>query len=232
MSRILTGAWAAALAVAMGSGGLWAQEPASKREGPAKKFRDFAEVIKDAEKIDGLFTLHHKDDHLYAEIKPNQLDQPMICPIAIARGMASAGQPLNFGDEWVLVFKRVGDKVQLIRRNVHYKAPSGTPLEKAVQQNYTDSVLLALPIVSINPGGQCGRDRPGRHLPDRLRPARHRLPRPQSVDLAQGQGVPEQPRAPGRGDLQRGGGWAARCPPPATPWSTAAGSRSSSTTAW
>ena len=154
MSRIRTGAWAAALAVAMGSGALWAQEPASKREGPPKKFRDFAEVVKDADKIDGLFTLHRKDDHLYAEIKPNQLDQPMICPIAIARGMASAGQPLNFGDEWVLVFKRVGDKIQLIRRNVHHKAASGTPLDKAVRQNYTDSVLLALPILSINPGGQ------------------------------------------------------------------------------
>jgi hypothetical protein len=68
MSRIVMGAWAAALAVAMGSGGSWAQEPASKREAPEKKFRDFAEVIKGSDKIDGLFTLHRKDDHLYAEV--------------------------------------------------------------------------------------------------------------------------------------------------------------------
>ncbi len=64
-----------------------------------------------------------------------------------------AGQPLNFGDEWVLTFHRTGDKVQLIRRNVRYKAGSGTPLEKAVKQNYIDSVLMALPIVAINHGG-------------------------------------------------------------------------------
>ena len=63
------------------------------------------------------------------------------------------GSPLNFGDEWVLIFRRVGDKVQLIRRNIHFKAPAGTPLDKAVKQNYTDSVLMALPIVSINPRG-------------------------------------------------------------------------------
>ncbi len=69
MSRILTVAWAAALAVAMGSGALSAQEPGPKREGPANKFRDFAEVTKDAGKIDGLFTLYRKDEHLYAEIK-------------------------------------------------------------------------------------------------------------------------------------------------------------------
>ena len=74
----------------------------------------------------------------------------MLAPINIARGMGMAGEPLNFGDQWVLVFKRVGDKVHLIRRNVHYKAPAGSAVERAVQQNYLDSVLLALPIVSIN----------------------------------------------------------------------------------
>lgn len=172
MRRIMVMGWIAALAVAVGTGGLRADEddspadvesePASakpkapegaKKDEDEKKFRDFNEVTKGAEKIDGLFTLHHADDHLYAEIKTNQLDQPLLAPIAIARGMAMAGQPLNFGDEWVLIFKRVGDRVQLIRRNVRYKAPAGTPLEKAVKQNYTDSILMSLPIVSINHSG-------------------------------------------------------------------------------
>jgi len=34
------------------------------------------------------------------------------------------------------------------RRNIHYEAPKGQPLLKAVEQNYTDSILLALPIVA------------------------------------------------------------------------------------
>ena len=117
------------------------------------RFRDFNEVTRGSQRFDGLFVLHKKDDHLYAEIKPFQFDQPMLAPITIARGLAMAGQPLNFGDEWILVFKRAGDKVQLIRRNIHYKVPNGTPLGKAVQQNYTDSVILALPIVALNPAG-------------------------------------------------------------------------------
>lgn len=114
------------------------------------KFKEFNEVIKGCEKFEGLFNLYRTNDTLYGEIKGGMLDQPLISPIAIARGMASAGQPLNFGDEWILVFHREGDKIQVIRRNIHYLAPSGTPLEKAVKQNYTDSVLLALPIVSLN----------------------------------------------------------------------------------
>ena len=95
----------------------------SKGDGDDKKFRDFAEVTKGAEKHDGLFTLHRKDDHLYAEIKPNQLDQPILAPIMIAQGLAMAGQPLNFDDEWVILFKRVGDRVQLIRRNRPLQGP-------------------------------------------------------------------------------------------------------------
>ncbi|MEM8943814.1 MAG: zinc-dependent metalloprotease [Planctomycetota bacterium] len=117
------------------------------------KFADFDKTVEDAKKYDGLFTLYHKDNHLYAAIKPSLYNTELIAPMAIARGMASAGTPLNFGDEWILYFRRVGDRIQLVRKNIHYQAPKGTPLEKAVKQNYTDSVLKSLPIISMAPGG-------------------------------------------------------------------------------
>ena len=240
--------WAAMLALAVGAGSLRAQdidgdddgdsdhgaadgragqgqETAADQEKPddEKKFRDFNEVTKGAEKIDGFFTLHHKDEHLYAEIRPHQFDQPILAPIAIARGMAMAGQPLNFGDEWVLLFQRVGDKVQLIRRNIHYKAPAGSPLEKAVKQNYTDSILMALPIVSINHAEQPERrDRPRRHLPHRLRPARLRLPRPEPDDAGTRS---RRSRTTSRSRSRRpsaAAASAARCSAATTAWSTAA----------
>ena len=171
MRRFSALGWATALAVALGSAGLRAQDKAPEpkasetaaakagdsrgRESAAeKKFADFNDLTRGSTRIDGLFALHRKDEHLYAEIRPNQLDQPLLAPINIARGMAMAGQPLNFGDQWVLVFKRAGDKVQVIRRNVHYKAPAGSAVERAVKQNYIDSVLLAIPIVSINHANQ------------------------------------------------------------------------------
>src|SRR6266481_2265255 len=116
-----------------------------------KKFEDFNKTVQGAKVHEGLFRLHQKDDKLYAEIKPEQLNKPFLCPIAIARGMAMGGYTLNFGEQWVLVFKRVGDKVHLIRRNVRYQAKAGSPLAKAVETTYTDSVLIALRIVSINP---------------------------------------------------------------------------------
>jgi hypothetical protein len=113
-------------------------------------FQDFNTVVRGAKEYDGLYKLWQKDENLYMEIKPHQLNQPVLCPIAVARGAGMGGFTLNFDEQWVLIFKRVGDKVQVIRRNVHFKAKPGTPVSRAVEISYTDSVLLALRIIAIN----------------------------------------------------------------------------------
>ena len=123
---------------------------AGAHHGPGNNFRDFNEVTRQAEKTEGLFTLYKTGDHLYAEIRPDQFNQPLLTPVTIARGMAQAGMPVG-DDDRVLIFRRVGERIQIVQRNIHYKAPAGTPIEKAVKQNFTDSVLMALPIVALNP---------------------------------------------------------------------------------
>jgi hypothetical protein len=127
--------------------------PGNPDEGdaPEKKFEDFDKLTKNAKVFEGLFRLYKKDDRLYAEIKPEQFDRPYLCPISIARGAGMGGHTLNFGDQWVLVFKRVGDKVHLIRRNVHFQAKKSQAIAVAVETTYTDSVLQALRIQSIHP---------------------------------------------------------------------------------
>ena len=168
MIRTIASRWAAALVATLISAGVYAQEPppqgidfegviAAARAGgggPGRgrpsQFRDFNEVTRGAEKIEGLFTLHKTGDHLFAEIRPDQFNQTLLVPIMIARGLASAGMPIG-DEEMVLIFRRVGDRVQLVRRNARYTAPGGTPLDKSVKQNYTDSVLMALPIIALNP---------------------------------------------------------------------------------
>src|SRR5688572_16454716 len=100
MKRILTTLGLAALVAASGAMGLRGDDAPAKAEAPGnldleavlgkarpggipgapgeKKYRDFNEVTQGAQKIEGLFTLHRKDDHLYAEIKPFQFEQPML----------------------------------------------------------------------------------------------------------------------------------------------------------
>src|SRR2546421_8577590 len=99
---------------------------------PEKKYEDFNKVTQGAKEYDGLFKLYLKDDHLYAEIQSHQFEKPFLLPMAIARGMGLGGHTLNFDEQWILFFHRVGDKVYLVRRNIRFQAKHSVPLAKAV----------------------------------------------------------------------------------------------------
>jgi hypothetical protein len=148
MTRFLHAILALIVTVSFSSFAL-AQNP--PEDAPEKKFGDFAKLVKGAKEYEGLFKLHQKDDHVYMEIPPHQYDKPLLAPIAIARGLGLGGETLNFDEQWVLMFKRVGDRIQVIRRNVRFQAKPGSPVARAVETTYSDSVLLALKIQAINP---------------------------------------------------------------------------------
>src|SRR5262245_58761237 len=153
MRRILLTA-CAALALSMGWHSLFtpaeAQVPGPQPVGmEPPRFPDFNTVMRGAKPLEGFFKLHHKEDKLYCEIMPQQFNMPWLCSISVARGGGLGGFMLN-NEEWVLSFRREGDKVFLIRRNVHFKATPGTPVAKAVETTYTDSILMSLHIVTIN----------------------------------------------------------------------------------
>jgi len=124
---------------------------------PKPKFPPHAEVLKDTKQIDGLITLHFKGDRLFAELNGGQFDKDFIVLIAIARGIGEgqvlAGFSWGFGDDWLWQFRKVGDNVQVVRRNVRFKAAGGSPEETAVKLAYTDSILYSLPIATMGPNG-------------------------------------------------------------------------------
>ena len=129
-----------------------------------KKFQDWDKLTKDAKKLEGLFTLYYdaKEQKLFMEIPSSKYDKELIFPIAIARGTGLSylgGETLNFGNQWILSFRRAADRILVIRRNVRYRAEAGSPQAEAVKTSYTDSVIAALPIKSEQ--GLLGVDRPG-----------------------------------------------------------------------
>ena len=107
--------------------------------------------------IEGLITLHRKDDQLFAEIGPRQFDRDFIVLITIARGIGQTpmlgGMSWGFGDDGVWQFRKVGESIQIVRRNVRFTAEQGSPTERAVKLAYTDSVLFSLPIAPMSPQG-------------------------------------------------------------------------------
>ena len=130
---------------------------ASRASEPVKPAPTIADVLKGATHIDGFVSLYRKDSQVYALLKPADLNRDLIVVISVARGIAQrplfAGAAWGFGDDWVCQFRRVADKVHLVRRNTRYRAKPGTPEAIAVDRAFSDSILAALPIVAQRSDG-------------------------------------------------------------------------------
>ncbi len=124
---------------------------------PKPKYPPLATLTKDLTKVEGMMTLYRGDSKLLAELKPADLDSDFIVLTTIARGIGQTpilgGYSWGFGDEGVWQFRKRGDRVHLVRRNVRFRADSGSPSQKAVDLAYTDSVLFSLPIAGRGDGG-------------------------------------------------------------------------------
>ncbi|MDP7254408.1 MAG: zinc-dependent metalloprotease, partial [Planctomycetota bacterium] len=143
LSALMIATWLTNLAI-------YAETPAKTVK---KKLPAWNTAITGAKQMPGLFSLFFKADEqkLLMEIKPEQFNKEILFPIAIARGvgdMLIGGDTLNFGNQWVLSFRRVGNNVHVIRKNMLFRANAGTPQADAVKVSYTDSVIAAVPVRS------------------------------------------------------------------------------------
>jgi hypothetical protein len=120
---------------------------------PEHKLPEWNTVIEGAKQIDGLFPLYYneKEEKLFMAIRKHQLEEELILPISIARGagmMFLGGDTLNFGNQWIISFRRVADRILVVRRNVKFKADAGSPQADAVKVSYNDSIIASLPVKS------------------------------------------------------------------------------------
>jgi hypothetical protein len=132
-------------------------QPPGPGGGEKPKYPPYSDVLKDAQMIDGLLTLHRKDDKLFAELAASNFEQDYIVLITIARGIGQTpilgGFSWGFGDDWIWQFRCEGEQVHVVRRNVRFTADDNSPESKAVDLAYTDSVLFSLPIATKSPSG-------------------------------------------------------------------------------
>jgi hypothetical protein len=119
----------------------------------AQGTKPFAEVVKDAQEMPGLFRLWQKDDKVWIEIAPEQLDKPYFLKSNLNQGI---GEQRFFGGmmaypvgvSQVVQFHKVGNLVQLLAKNVKYTASEGTPEARAVAQGFSDSLLASVTVAS------------------------------------------------------------------------------------
>jgi hypothetical protein len=115
----------------------------------------FAQVIRDAERIDGPLVLWRKDERVWIEIQPNQFGQPFLLSPKISSGIGEAwvlgglmSMRMNgVGGPQVIEFQRMHQQVRLVARNMEVTAPPGSPEARAVRASYSNSLLGAVPVL-------------------------------------------------------------------------------------
>jgi len=116
---------------------------------PGSGLRPFADVVKGARQIDGLFTVWQKDDKVWLELKPSDLDQPFFMSPKSKTGI---GEGRFFGglmaDEVVVEFRRVHNQLQMVARNTEFVAQAGTPTGRAVEAAFSPSLLASTSVLS------------------------------------------------------------------------------------
>ncbi len=146
---------AAPAAGAPGAAAPGATPPAGAGAPAPGALRPFAEVSRDAKRKDGFLPLWTKDERVLIEISPEQLNKPMFFTVNVMNGIGEPqlmgglmGGSWGVGRSQVVELRRVGNTLQVIAQNLAGVAKPGTPNALSVEQNFSDSLIGSIPVLS------------------------------------------------------------------------------------
>lgn len=111
--------------------------------------KPFKDVLKDSSEIKGFFTLHRKDEKVWIEIRPEQLEKPFFFSVNTTNGI---GERRLYGSQMVgshiAYWRRIGNQLQLLAKNTEFVAKANTPQAAAVAQAFSDSLISSATVIS------------------------------------------------------------------------------------
>ena len=128
-----------------------ATPPAAPATPPAAPgaLRPMKDILKDAKSSPGFFTLHQKDEKVWLEILPSQLNQPFFFSYNIPRSVGERGlYGSQMGGSKLVEFRKIGNQIQLIAKNTQFFAKEGTPQAQFVSESFSDSLMSSAAVVS------------------------------------------------------------------------------------
>ena len=116
----------------------------------------FATVIKDAKESKGVLALWQKDEKVWIELRPEDLNKPMLFSPKLSRGLGEgrllAGSMIVGGsrlDDQLVEFRRVHNLIQLVAVNTGVTARAkDSPEARAVAEGFAYSLLGSVPVAS------------------------------------------------------------------------------------
>lgn len=123
-----------------------------EKEAPPKTSKDkpFADIIKDFKKVEGLFTMYINEDEnkYYMLVSPKQLKKYYLANITRQTGDAVFFDAAALLGNYVFTIEKIGKKLQFVLKNVDYRADSLSPINRAIENSFSTSLMASAPILS------------------------------------------------------------------------------------
>ncbi len=126
-----------------------AKKAGEEKEEEKDKPKPFAEVVKGAARIDGLFELYRREEKVWLAIGPEQFDQIYFLALSFESGIGEGWfYAAQMGGMAPVELHKEGKSVQLVAKNLRFLAAEGTPIERAIERSFSDSVVAQAEITS------------------------------------------------------------------------------------
>ena len=124
------------------------KKPLKSKEKDGKKL--FKNVIKDYQKIDGLFTIYWNDEKnkAFLAILPDQIEKIHLAGLTRQSGDGYYLDGSSMLDEYPFMFKQVGERVQFVNVNVKFRTDEDSPFRRSVERHTSNSILSSTKIES------------------------------------------------------------------------------------
>ena len=111
--------------------------------------KSFDNIIKDMEKIPGLFNIYYNEDKnlAYLEVSPDQFEKIYLCNMTRQSGDGMMFDSGSMLDEFPFYFTKVGQRIQLVNKNISFRSDNDLPGKRAVEQSFSNSIFSSSKIV-------------------------------------------------------------------------------------
>lgn len=128
-------------------------DPQKERE---KQLKKWEEAIKDAKKIEGVFTFYQKEDDVYWELDPSQLGKYWFFQVTLRTGAGpglQAGDPVSkdFLSADAYRWERNKEEVWLYYPNLAWRWSQDDPMATSASRSYPEAILDSFKIEAEHP---------------------------------------------------------------------------------
>jgi Met-zincin/Domain of unknown function (DUF5117) len=111
--------------------------------------KGFEDLIKDFVKIEGLFTLYEDPEEgtVYLQINPEQFGVIYLCTMTRQSGDAYMFDASSMLWNFPFFFKKVNRKIQLIQKNLNFRADNDPAMKRAIEKSISNSIIASTSIV-------------------------------------------------------------------------------------